>query len=140
MTERISLADVEGTLCIKYTTTDYSNPVIVTHYWPTVLKTRDVLYFFFEDRDNAANLATMHAKRTMPGEYYIGTKETYPGAPWKQGKHVRLTDGGATQPVKTETTEAKQPKVRKGTMLYWSSGYWVKHTSKGVEKIDPLGV
>lgn len=140
-TERFAVADVDGTLCVKYTTTDYSNPSIVTHYWPTVARTYDAVRHFFDDEDvrpAADKLAELHVVQSRPGEYFIGTKQTGFGAPWKRGQHVRLVDGSITTPVKTDVTDAIAPKVRKGVMLYWSGGYWVKHTSKGVVKIDPL--
>lgn len=139
--ERFSVADVDGVFCIKYTTTDYSNPSIITHYWPTRLFTRDVLSFFFDDANNASNLTKLHVSKALPGEYFIGTKGNHFGAPWKQGQHVRLIDGGATQPIQTDVKDAPTPKLRKGTDCYWSGGRWVKRTKTGKpENIDPLTV
>lgn len=134
-------ADHDGTFCIRFTTTDYCNPSIVTHYWPTLVQTRDVLRFFFDDGDAAEKLALIHVKQSRPGEYYIGIKEDYFGAPWKAGQHVLLTNGGATQPIHTVTREAPPPKLRKGTQCYWSGGNWFKRTKTGKpETINPLTV
>lgn len=139
--ERHEAADHEGTFCVLFTTTDYSNPSIVSHYWPTVLKTRDVLLFFFDDASATDKIALLQVKKTIPGEYFVGIKDEHFGATWKQGQHVRLLHGGATQPVHTVVRDAPVPKVRKGTQCYWSSGQWVKRTKTGKpESIDPLGV
>lgn len=139
--EHFSVADVDGVFCIKYTTTDYSNPSIITHYWPTKLSTRDVLKFFFDDANDVGKLTTLHISKALPGEYFIGTKDNHNGAPWKQGQHVRLINGGLTQPIRTDVKDAPAPKVRKGTQCYWSGGQWCKRTKTGKpEQINPLTV
>lgn len=138
--DRYELADVDGTLCIKWTTTDYMEPRIIINYWPTVVRTMDALDFFLDSRD-MADVAKLECRQTRPGEYFVGVKngpEIW--STWKTGKHISLLHGGATQSIKTETREAPAPKVRKGIMLYWSGGNWVKHLKKGTEKINPLEV
>lgn len=139
--ERFDCADVDGVFCIRFTTTDWQNPTIVTHYWPTVCRTYDVLRHFFDGvapESRAACIGKLTCRRSMPGEYFVGIKADY-GATWQSGKHIRLLDGGHTQPVRTETREAIMPKVRKGIMVYWSGGAWVKHTkTRKPERICPL--
>ena len=137
---RYSLADVDGTLCVRCETSDYVNPSIVTHYWPTTIRTRDAMRFYFDSASaDVALLATLTAKQSIPGEYFIGIKDAYSGI-WRAGQHVRLIDGPRTLPVKTDVVDAPTPKVRKGTDVYWSSGCWVKRTKTKTEQIDPLTV
>jgi len=138
MFERVSLADVDGVLCVACSVPDYCEPRIVVNHWPTRVTTRDAMRYFFDDA-SFDGLARLEARRTRPGEYFVGIKQ--PGSHvWQTGKHLELVDGGHTQSVKTDIREVKTPKTRKGTKIYWSSGAWVKHTSKGVEKIDPFTV
>lgn len=137
--EKVECADVDGVFCIKFTTTDFCNPVIVSHYWPTCHSTRDVLKWFFEDASAIARLPELCAKRTIPGEFFVGIKQTGLNAPWQQGQHMRLLDGAHTQPIKTDKQDAIAPKARKGTQMYWSNGAWTKRTRTGKpERINPL--
>jgi hypothetical protein len=134
MFETLKLTDVDGTLCVCSEAPDYCEPRAIANHWPTVAKTRDALSLFDVD-----DVAKLECSRTMPGEYFVGVKNKPGfGAIWVRGQHVRLVDGGATMPIKTDIRELAPPKTRKGTLIYWSAGAWIKRTSKGVEKINPL--
>ncbi len=140
--DRFEAADIDGGLCVKWTTTDYSQPTIVVNYWPTAAKTLDFLRWLTQEEGSwvRANwdslLASVAVSRSRPGEYYFGRK--LHGGAWQSGMHLSLVDGSATRSIKTETFPAPPPKVKKGVLVYWSGGCWVKHLKSGTQKIDPL--
>ena len=130
--DKYECADVDGTFCIKHLTTDYNDPNIVVHYWPTALRTVDVLHHFFDCRDK--NLVRdLTAAETFPGEYLVKARDG-------QGRYIGLVNGGRTRPIKTDVVPARVPKVRNGISCYWSGGVWVKHLKSGIVNIDPLTV
>ena len=123
-------ADVDGVLCVACEVPDYSEPKIVTNFWPTKTTTKFILDLF-----DGLTLAELTVTRSTPGEYFIG--ERYADSPvWRFGRHVELLDMAYTQPVKTTSRPAAPPKTR--CRHYWSSGGWTVHRGRKVERLSPL--
>jgi hypothetical protein len=129
--ERWYVSDVDGTLCIAWESTDYCEPTIVTNHWPTKISTREALRFF-----DVADLSTLECRQTMPGEYYVGTRQDATPTLWRQGQHLQLTEGARTQSIRTDKREAPRPKTR--CECYWSDGQWIVRKAKKNERVNPL--
>lgn len=112
--------------------TEGRNPQLICQYWETNADTKTAMDYF-----ECGDLGNLVCTNSRPGEYFIGTKLS---GIWQKGIRIQLINGSKTIASKVETKELFPPKTRKGVLIYWSGGYWVKHTSKGKEKINPLDV
>lgn len=138
MNDRLSVADIDGMLCVRSESASFAEPVMVANYWPTAVRTHDLLRHC--QVDSVAQLACV---RTHPGEFFVGVRTGAGfGGGWVSGQHIRLPDGGYTVPVRSESRPAPAPKARKGTTVFWDGcrGAWVKRTRGKTQVIDPMTV
>jgi len=102
---------------VRYTDTEWSTPVRVSHWWPVGTVYRD-----------PAQATIPVAPEELVGEAlstHVGTGSFYhPGTGWRFG----LVDGGKTQPVKTTREEVPAPRVRVETR--WRNGRWEKRLKR----------
>ena len=119
----LSLADVSGQLCIKDSTTLSTEPLRITHYWPTGIKTYEFIrsYWPLEEID-------VHESWSHNGTYRINHKGSYS----HQDLYLPLINGNSTKSIKMDKEEIPCPKVREGIQTRYFFGTWQKYLkSKG---------
>lgn len=121
MYEKHTLADIDGRAHIACETSDYSKPELITHHWPTNVRTADVLDYL-----GVTDLDAIQIRKSLPGEYYVTD-----GKPFSRSLYLSLVDGGRTESVKMTTRpyprpkRARQAEYRDGRWYKLLAGKWV---------------
>lgn len=120
------LAIHNGNICIAATTSDFNEPVLREHFYPTTISAYSFCTFFFgmehNDERAADKLATVSVRQVFPGTYDY----TVPGY---NRREVTLPNGSRELPVKNETRE--YPKPRTKCQTEYRDGHWHKCLKSG---------
>lgn len=121
MVEKFTLELHEGTPCVAYSTTDYSKPLVVTHYWPLSR----------EKRHKASWEALGYVFGTILESVSMGSGLFRDRAGWSwQKKNYDLIDGSTTKSIHRTSEDAVRPKgMRKDAA--WEDGRWVRRLQRG---------
>jgi hypothetical protein len=107
----------DGWLCVKYTSSQWLTPEVVTIWWP-------VRECSSREADELGILG-VEALRQSPGNYVARS------ASYQWWYDLPLKDGGRTQPIHTEVVPYPCPKVRKGIEVEYRQGQWWKRLKSG---------
>ncbi len=119
MTRDSAIVDYrDGWLCVRYTDTEFFEPIRYSHYWPV----RRI------PRDEATNIIGKQAVHAGVGAYCAKTDDRPGCGFWVQ---LPLLNGGQTMPIVTEREPIPCPKVRKGIETRYERGRWEKHLKTG---------
>lgn len=109
----------DGWLCVIYSDTEWSNPIRVRHWWPSVRMSVN------EMRDRGFEIGKPLETRSVGNGSFYFSRGLGMGF-----EDIRLRDGGKTKPIHTEREEIPPPKTRVETR--YRNGGWEKYLkSKG---------
>lgn len=115
-----TLAERDGWLYVKWTSSHYTEPKLIHTYWPLKLRFVDIAHRFRSTEE--AKAAIGYKMRALSNSAFEGPL----------GLVYRLPDGGSTKPEFTEVEDVPAPKQRgKQFPAKWRDGVWYKQTSRG---------
>ena len=109
-----TLAHRDGWLCVAYSDTEYSRPLLKTLYWPIARMSEAY--------------AAEHYQLGAP-VHHLGNGAYRTAGSWADTIVFRLTDGASTKPIHTAHDEIPPPKTR--LPVKWERGAWKKQTKRG---------
>lgn len=122
------LYDLDGQIIVIETTSDWNNPILRDTYWPTKIRTRDLLYFYDDIQNLNGLVESATVSKTLPYEFTIKFPQSHPES-WRTLQRIELEHGNDTRPVKTEEREYKRP--RGTSRVEYIDGHWFKYLKSG---------
>lgn len=117
------LDERNGWLYVKETTTDFFEPRLIIHWWPTGQRFVTFAQWFE---------SSTRAREALGGVLYPTSNASYRD---ERGWNYRLQSGGQTKPDHTELVPIAPPKQRGRTLpVEWKNGAWYKQTARGLVK------
>jgi len=123
------LANVNGLICIVETTSDFNQPILHDHYWPTSRSTRDFLWFENDRTQFDAILAGATVRRLYGGMYQVDLDSKVLAPVNGSRQELCMQNGGQTQAVKVESRPYPKPRTNAACEYY--DGYWRKNLKSG---------
>ena len=122
------LCDLDGQIIVIETTSDWHQPILRDTYWPTTIRTRDLLYFYDDPKNLGGLIDAAVVSKTLPYEFRITFPSNHPDS-WRTTPRIELEHGRDTRPIKTEEREYKRPRGK--AKAEYLDGFWHKSLKSG---------
>ena len=116
-------SDINGTLCVRMSDTNYLEPYLIISDFPTELRTNDFMRNFDIKSLNELQITYEHSY----GIFSFIHKKSLCGPTWK----VQLINGEKTKSINFLKVPVPCPKVRGTTLTRWNNGRWEKCLKSG---------
>ena len=123
------IEDLDGDLVLVETTSDWSEPRFIDTYWPTNLRTRDLITHE-DDRSKWSEILKTARLTNLYGYRYRVD------VPWSMGyvnldysREIWIPDGGKAKSIKVEFRPYPPPKTR--VPVKYEDGKWWKNLKSG---------
>lgn len=120
------LGSVNGIVCVVETSSGFTDPILIDHYWPTTLTTRNFLHFYRgmygESKELQELLESAVVAKSYGHEFSIQL-------PDNAKQFINLDGGGSAHALKVEERPYPAPKTR--CRVEYRDGHWHKAMARG---------